>query len=45
MKISLTKNAEKPYKSIKEYIKYKWGETVVHAFEEKTIDFLTLLRQ
>lgn len=43
MKIALTKQAEKNYHSIKEYIIDEWGERVAEAFEQKTIDFLDLL--
>lgn len=43
MKISLTKRAEKNYRSIKEYIANEWGEPVSDAFEQKTVDFLDLL--
>ena len=43
MRISLTKRAEKNYRSIKDYITNEWGERVAEAFEQKTIDFLDLL--
>ena len=43
MTISLTKRAERNYKSIKDHILLEWGEKVAAAFEEKTIDFLDLL--
>ena len=43
MRISLTKRAEKNYRSIKDYITNEWGERVAEAFEQKTVDFLDLL--
>lgn len=43
MKISLTKRAEKNYRSIKDYIKNEWGQRVADAFEQKIVDFLDLL--
>ncbi|MDA0196894.1 MAG: type II toxin-antitoxin system RelE/ParE family toxin [Bacteroidetes bacterium] len=43
MRISLTKRAERNYRSIKEYITNEWGERVAEAFEQKTVDFLDLL--
>jgi plasmid stabilization system protein ParE len=43
MRISLTKRAEKNYRSIKYYITNEWGERVAEAFEQKTVDFLDLL--
>jgi len=43
MKIFFTKRAEKNYHAIKRYILEEWGESVVKAFERKTIDFLDLL--
>ena len=43
MRISLTKRAERNYRSIKDYITNEWGERVAEAFEQKTVDFLDLL--
>jgi len=43
MRISLTKRAEKNYRSIKDYITKEWGERVAEAFEQKTVDFLDIL--
>ncbi len=43
MKISLTRRAEKNYRSIIDYLQASWGDSVVRAFEQKTIDFLDLL--
>ena len=43
MKISLTKRAEKNYRSTEDFIIDEWGERVAEAFEQKTIDFLDLL--
>jgi plasmid stabilization system protein ParE len=43
MRISLTRRAEKSYRSIKDYITDEWGETVADAFEQKTVDFLDVL--
>ena len=43
MRISLTKRAEKNYRSIKDYIISEWGERVADAFEQKTVDFLDIL--
>lgn len=43
MRISLTKRAERNYRSIKDYITIEWGEGVTEAFEQKTVDFLDLL--
>jgi plasmid stabilization system protein ParE len=43
MRISLTKRAEKSYRSIKDYITTEWGERVADAFEQKMYDFLDLL--
>lgn len=43
MRISLTKRAEKNYRSIKNYIVKEWGENVAAAFEQKTVDFLDIL--
>lgn len=44
MRIFLTKRAEKSFNSIKEYIIKGWGEPVAESFEQKTIDFLDLLK-
>jgi len=43
VRISLTKRAEKNFRSIKNYIVKEWGKRVAEAFEQKTIDFLDLL--
>ena len=43
MRISLTKRAEKNYRSIKDYVTNEWGELVAEPFEQKTVDFLDLL--
>ena len=43
MRISLTKRAEKNYRSIKDYITNEWGGRVAEAFEQKMVDFLDLL--
>ena len=45
MKISFTKRAQKNYNSIKFYISEEWGEGTAKAFEQKTIDFLALLKE
>ena len=44
MKIFFTKKAEKSYRSIYNYIAIEWGEKVAIAFEQKTIDFINLLK-
>ena len=44
MKISLTKRAEKSYKSIREYIRAEWGDRVASAFEQKVKDYLDFLK-
>jgi plasmid stabilization system protein ParE len=44
MKISFTKRAEKNYSLIKEYIRAEWGNKLEEAFEQKTKDFLDLLK-
>lgn len=43
MIIKVSKRAEKSFRSIKDFIKSKWGELIVDAFEQKIIDFLDLL--
>jgi Plasmid stabilization system protein len=43
MRVLVTKQAEKTYRSIKAYIIEEWGEKVAEAFEQKTVDFLNLL--
>jgi len=45
MKISFTKRAKKNYNSIKLYLSKEWGENIAEAFEQKTLDFLDLLRE
>ncbi|MBK8550018.1 MAG: type II toxin-antitoxin system RelE/ParE family toxin [Ignavibacteria bacterium] len=44
MKISFTKRGEKSYNLIKEYIRTEWGYKLEEAFEQKTKDFLDLLK-
>lgn len=44
MQIHLTKRAVKKFNLIKEYIKKEWGDKVLSAFEQKTKDFLDLLK-
>jgi len=44
MKILFTKIAEKKYRSIRNHIEAEWGEKVAFAFDQKTIDFLELLK-
>lgn len=44
MKITLTKRAEQQFISIKEYIRHNFGEIVAEVFEQKTVDFLQLLK-
>lgn len=39
MRISFTKRAQNNYNSIKIYLTEEWGENMVKAFEQKTIDF------
>lgn len=43
MRISFTKRAQNHYNSIKHYLYEEWGEAIVEAFEQKTLDFLDLL--
>ena len=43
MRVSLTKRAERNYRSIKSHIESEWGEGVAEAFERKAINFLDLL--
>ena len=45
MRISFTKRAQNNYSTIKNYLKVDWGETSTEAFEQKTIDFLDLLKE
>ena len=45
MRISFTKRAQNNYNAIKNYLKVEWGETSTEAFEQKTIDFLDLLKE
>ena len=45
MRISFTKRAQNNYNSIKIYLTEEWGENMVKAFEQKTIDFLDLLKE
>ena len=44
MEILITGRAEKKYKLIKEYIRSQWGDNLVSVFEQKTKDFLDLLK-
>lgn len=44
MEILVTGRAEKKYKLIKEYIRSEWGDNLVSVFEQKTKDFLDLLK-
>ena len=44
MKISFTKRTEKNYSLIKENIRAEWGNKLEEAFEQKTKDFLDLLK-
>lgn len=43
MTIKVSKRAEKSFHSIKDFIKWKWGELIADAFEQKVVDFLDLL--
>ncbi len=43
MIIKVSSRAEKSFRTIKDFIKRKWGESVANAFEQKIIDFLDLL--
>lgn len=45
MKISFTKRAQKNYNSIKIYLSEEWGLKTAEAFEEKTVDFLDILKE
>lgn len=45
MRISFTRRAQKNYNSIKKYLSEEWGEATEIAFEQKTIDFLDLLKE
>jgi plasmid stabilization system protein ParE len=45
MKISFTKRAQNNFNSIKNYLTDEWGETTLEAVEQKTIDFLELLKE
>jgi len=45
MKALYTKRAAKKYQAIKDYLTIEWGEKVVAAFEQKTIDFLDLIER
>jgi plasmid stabilization system protein ParE len=45
MIIKVSKRAEKSFRSIKDFIKEKWGELVADAFEQKIINFLDLLEE
>jgi plasmid stabilization system protein ParE len=43
MTVKVSKRAEKSFHSIKDFIRFKWGELVANAFEERVVDFLDLL--
>lgn len=43
MIIKVSRRAEKSFRTIKDFIERKWGESVANAFEQKIIDFLDLL--
>ena len=45
MIIKVSKRAEKSFRSIKDFIKEKWGELVADSFEQKIINFLDLLEE
>lgn len=45
MRISFTKRAQNNYNSIKIYLSKEWGEKPAKAFEQKTIDFIDLLKE
>lgn len=45
MKILFTRRAKKSYHSIKARLSRKWGENLALAFEEKTIQFFSLLEK
>ncbi|NBP70045.1 MAG: type II toxin-antitoxin system RelE/ParE family toxin [Cytophagia bacterium] len=43
MIIKVSKRAEKSFRSIKDFIKWRWGELAADMFEQKVIDFLDIL--
>jgi len=45
MRISFTKRAQRNYNLIKIYLTEEWGKATAEAFEQKTIDFLDLLKE
>ena len=45
MRVFFTKRAYKSYSRIKDYIRQEWSESVVLAFEQKTVDFLDIIEQ
>ena len=45
MSISFTKRAQNNYNSLKNYLLEEWGKSTESAFEQKTIDFLDLLKE
>ena len=44
MQIFFTKRAENNYRNIKEYLTKEWGNAVTDVFEQRTADFLRLLK-
>lgn len=45
MRVFFTKRAYKSYSRINDYIRQEWSESVVLAFEQKTVDFLDIIEQ
>lgn len=45
MNVLFTQRAEKTYNSILEFIAKEWGNAVSLAFEQKTIDFVSILSE
>ena len=45
MRISFTKRAQRNYSLIQIYLTEEWGKATAEAFEQKTIDFLDLLKE
>lgn len=44
MKIRIAKSAENSFRAIMEFLKNKWGEKVAEAFENKSAEFLNILK-
>lgn len=45
MIIKVSKRAEESFRSIKNFLIDKWGESVAEAFEQRVINFLDLLEE